>query len=458
VALVANETIDDVSSVAESATATPIIVMVATGTTPVGRVYQVIGPVALGRQITYGKHVEEVEDDKMSREHASVRFERGTWRIFDQGSKNGTFVDGERITGEVTRTSDTVVRLGATVFILVRNGSGYTDTFGGNGEHVIGPELSRAYDNIRRNANSKTLLLHGENGSGKELAARLFHDSGPRRDGPFIAVNCATIQPNLAEAQLFGSRKGAFTEARDAPGYIQSAHQGTLFLDEIAELSPDVQAKLLRVMEKREVTPLGASAPIAVEVGVVAATHRELRAAVATKAFREDLFYRISHDCTVHLPALRARKVDIARLVVRAIAAVDRSLEAHSKLIETCCHRPWPGNVRELLGAVTQAARRKQADEDRKSKSVRPEHLPEHAGEYIVGADHDTATDRPRAKTGGEITRDEIIAALDKEKCNVAAAARRLGVHRTQLYREMEKHGIPRGRNGVGNHDDDGDD
>jgi transcriptional regulator with PAS, ATPase and Fis domain len=466
---VANETIEDVLSVGESAGATPVIVMVHTGTTPVHRVFPVVGEVRLGREIVCGGRTEEVDDQRMSREHASVRFIRDVWRIADLGSTNHTFVNGEQITGEVVvGAADVVLRLGHTVFILVRDGRGYTDTFERNGDRVVGPELARVYEQVRRDAAVNTLLLQGENGAGKELVARLYHESGPRKNGPFVAVNCANIQASLAEAQLFGSRKGAFSDARDTPGYIQSAHGGTLFLDEIAELSRDVQSKLLRVIENREVTPLGASAAVAVDVGVVAASHRNLRKEVATGTFREDLFYRVSHDSVIRLPPLRERRVDIARLVIRELAATDRSLVAHARLIEVCCHRFWPGNVRELLGAAGQASRRalaayednhKRRDRDGKQPVVRPEDLPEDAGNLIEpGAPAASTPDRAAKARPTDYTKEDVLAALEQAKGNVSAATRALKLQRTQMYRLMDRYRIKRDKNDDDDDDDDDDD
>ena len=451
----ANETIDDVSSVAEAAADAPIIVMVSTGITPMWMVLPATGVVELGRRIAAGKRVEEVDDDKMSREHATVRRERNAWRIADgsdrQKSRNGTFVDGARLEGETVRTGDVVLRLGATVFILVADGRGY-DNPPPDGDTVIGPELARAYEQVRRLANESTLLIQGESGAGKELVAKLYHASGPRRGGPFVAMNCATVPENLAEGMLFGTRKGAFTEAVNQPGFLQAAHGGTLFLDEVAELPLPVQAKLLRVLESREVVPLGSTTPVAIDIGIVAASHRALRTGLAEQTFRQDLYYRLAQP-TIHLPPLRARKVDIARMVVRELAKTDRTLGAHAKLIEACCTRPWPGNVRELLGAVRNAANEALA---KQHDVVRPEDLPANAGLFVVAAESDTAQDRPRAKSERDYDKSAIQAALDSTNGNISKAAKKLNLHRTSFYRSMVKFGIA--RNGQNEPDDDDDD
>jgi transcriptional regulator with PAS, ATPase and Fis domain len=426
------DTVDDVSSVAsDGEQITPVVVLVAVGTRPDVRVWPATKPIELGR--------ERVDDDRMSKQHATVKFERGAWTITDRESRNGTFVDGERITGEVRAQGTPIVRCGHSVFLLVADGRGYGDAVHDEGEHVVGPELMRLYGQVRRHAHSPTLLVHGESGSGKELIARLYHSAGPRGDGPFVAVNCAAIPEGVAERLLFGARKGAFSGATDAVGYLQSAHGGTLFLDEIADLDPAVQAKLLRALETREVTPVGATSPIEVDIGVVAASHRELRAAVAAKAFREDLYYRLAR-AVVHIPPLRARKLDIARLVVRELAAVDRSLAAHARLIEICCVRPWPGNVRELRGAIHQAA---QAARDAGRDIVRPEDLPEGVGQAL--SEHSpTAPAQPRAALPTNLDKAAVLSALDAAGGVISAAARSLGLHRTQLYRLMDKHGIAR--------------
>jgi transcriptional regulator with PAS, ATPase and Fis domain len=434
-----NRTVDDVSSVTEGEPAGPAIVMVATGPAPARLVLSV--PAELGRRIAAGGKSHEVDDERMSRDHALVTTDRGMWVISDRDSRNGTFVDGERILGEVRRRGDVVVRLGHTVFILVANGRGH----GGEdpADQVVGPELARVYDEVRRHVAIDTLLIHGESGSGKELAARLYHDAGPRSAGPFIAVNCAAIPEGVAERLLFGSKKGAFSGAIDAIGHFQMAHGGTLFLDEIADLDPAVQAKLLRVLETREVVPVGATNGTAVEIGIVAASHRELRQAVAERRFRDDLYYRLART-TVHMPPLRARKVDIARLVRREIAACvtgSRKLSPHAKLVELCCTRPWPGNVRELRSAVRQAANAALAAG---REIVRVEDLAATAGMPLGAAAGEPSGERPRP-TAGEVDKDTVVAALARANQVISVAARALGLHRTQLYRLMEKYGIARG-------------
>jgi len=426
------QTIDEVSSVPGEDAASPAVLMISTEAQPAAM--KLAPPVELGRRIVAAGAVHEVSDDRMSRDHAVVAWDAGAWRIRDLDSRNGTFVDGERISGEVRRRGDVILRLGHTLFVLLADGRGHPAP---EGAHVVGPELARAYDELRRHAADDLLLLHGESGSGKAIAARIYHDAGPRRAGPFVAVNCAAIPEGVAERLLFGARKGAFSGAIEAIGHFQMASGGTLFLDEVAELDPAVQAKLLRTMETREVVPVGATTGPPLALGIVAASHRELRTAVAERRFREDLYHRISR-VTVRLPPLRERKVDLARLVQREVAAAQPALALHPKLVEVCCSRAWPGNIRELRGAVQRAvAAARAAGRD----VVRAEDLEPTAGKPAT-LTSETAVDRPLLPA--HLDKDAVITALARANGVVSVAARNLGLHRTQLYRLMVKHGIAR--------------
>ena len=434
----AQPTIEDVSSVSAQETGSPAIVMIASGTTPCALGFAPVGVVQLGRTITSGAFTAEIDDERVSREHATVEWQATGWHIIDQDSRNGTFVDGERITGELHRQGDLVLRIGHTVFVLVRDGRGHLSPLD-HGATVIGPELGRVYDEIRRHAadrSSDTLLVHGESGSGKELAARLYHDTRTPA-GPFVAVNCATIPEGVAERLLFGSKRGAFSGAVDAIGYLQSAHGGTLFLDEIAELEPAVQAKLLRVLETREVVPIGANArgrrtARRGRCEPPRAARRDRRQAVSRRPLLPARACR-----SIHLPPLRARKIDAARLAVRELAAVDSRLAAHAKLIEACCVRAWPGNVRELRGAIGLAGRDALASG---REVVRATDLPPHAG-LVAGSVESQPTEPVAAPA---LDQAAIVAAIASAGGVLSVAARTLGLHRTQLYRLMDKLGISR--------------
>jgi transcriptional regulator with PAS, ATPase and Fis domain len=427
---VADHTIDDLSSFVGDTAAVPGIVVVATGLESRDVVLEV--PAELGRRITAGKQALEIDDERMSKEHASVRWDRGGWLITDRDSRNGTWVDGERISGEARRRGDTVLRLGHTLFMLLTDVQGHPAR---SGAQVIGPELDKAFEQIRRNATSDALLIHGESGTGKELAARLYHDAGPRKAGPFVAVNCAAIPEGVAERLLFGSKKGAFSGAIESLGNFQMAAGGTLFLDEIADLDPLVQAKLLRVLETHEVIQVGATSGTTIDVGIVAASHRELRLEVAERRFRDDLYYRLAR-VTVTLPPLRERKVDLVRFVQREVAAVEPKLGAHSRFVEACCLRPWPGNVRELVAAVQLAASTAVAAG---RDVVRVEDLPALAGQPVGSAAQTSVERKPAAI---DTSKEAIAAALATANGVISVAARALGLHRTQLYRLMQKYGL----------------
>jgi transcriptional regulator with PAS, ATPase and Fis domain len=368
-----------------------------------------------------------IDDRRMSRRHAELSRGNGRWKVRDLDSHNGTFVDGAQISGTVERAEVAMIRTGDTLFIACADLRRFHNASIQLDDAVVGPTLRAAYDEIAAAARGgANLHIIGETGSGKELAARRFHAAGPKPNGPFVAVNCAAIPVALAEGLLFGTKKGAYSGAdADRDGYFAGADGGTLFLDEIGELSADVQAKLLRVLENREVTALGATKPRAVDVRVVSATHRDLRTAVAEKAFREDLYYRLARPW-VSVPALRDRKEDIPYLAVRAIAKVPGKLAVHASLVELLLLRPWPGNVRELMAELADAAGRAVAAN---ADAVTADHLAGDAGTAIT-------TPTPAA----EIDADAVAAALEKTGGNVAAAARELGLHRNQLRRFLAKH------------------
>jgi len=387
-------------------------------------------------------------DPKMSRRHASVRFDGERFFIEDHGSQNGTFVDGQRLVGRLSSATVSVLRTGDSVFLLCgdtrrhrRLGVVCRDAL------VLGPALQDAMGQaVRAAQHGRTLHITGESGSGKEGMARAFHAGSSVHAGPFVAINCATIAAGLAERLLFGARRGTYSGAvNDTEGLIQSADGGTLFLDEIAELDPAVQAKLLRVLETREVLPLGALRPRPVNVQLCSASHRNLRGEVGSGRFREDLYFRISRPA-VEVPPLRQRLEEVPFHLERALRSVDAGLSAHSSLIEACLLRHWPGNVRELLAEARGAA---QNALGLSSSKVDAQHLSADAGRAIErGTESGGACAQvvhlpaPRAGNRQPLERAQIEAALAQAQGNISAAARLLGLHRTQLKRLMDKYGL----------------
>jgi two-component system, NtrC family, response regulator AtoC len=205
-----------------------------------------------------------------------------------------------------------------------------------------------------------TVLITGESGTGKELIARAIHEKGPRAPRPLVSINCGGIPDNLLESELFGFKKGAFTDAiRDKPGRFEEADSGTIFLDEIGELPLPLQVKLLRVLQEEEISPLGGLGATKIDVRVVAATSRDLKTEVAAGRFREDLFYRVN-VMSIHLPPLRERRGDIPLLVGYFVDLFNKKLNKHiealsSEAMPLLMEYPWPGNVRELENVIERA-------------------------------------------------------------------------------------------------------
>jgi len=411
---------------------TPGLVLVCSAAGPAMRAAPIRGGIELGRAAFAGS---SLDDSRVSRRHARVAFDGAAWTVVDLDSRNGTFVDGERVTGSVRVQKPRVVRVGRSSFIVADDVRRFQRTaIARRGAALVGPTLAEAWNQIERAAGfGDTLLVTGESGAGKELAARAFHAAGPRPTGPFVAVNCAAIPEGVAERLLFGTRRGAYSGATaDAEGYVQAADGGTLFLDEIAELDAAVQAKLLRVLESKEVHALGAARARAVDVRVCSATH-DLRAAVGAGRFREDLFFRIGRPEVV-LPPLRDRAEEIPWLVDAELARVRPGLSAHVTLVEACLCRRWPGNVRELLGEIRRAAHQALADE---RTSVEARDLAPTAGIGFEAA-RAGASIAPSTAPG----RAAIEDALRANSGNVTGAARTLGMHRNQLRRLLAKTGI----------------
>jgi transcriptional regulator of acetoin/glycerol metabolism len=384
------------------------------------------GKLSLGRGDLGGT---PIEDACMSRRHAEIELRNGRWTVRDLNSRNGTFVEGNPVVGEQSFDEARVARVGDTLLLIRRDIRPFVNAAVElRGAVVIGPTLRWAWDEISRAARSaETLHVKGETGAGKELAARHFHEAGPFAGGPFVGVNCAAIPPQLAERLLFGSRRGAYSGAdSDAEGYLQAADGGTLFLDEVAELQPDVQAKLLRVLESREVLPLGASKARKVSVRIVSATHGELRTAAAEGKFREDLYFRLGRP-SVNIPALRERAEDIPWIIQSVLRASQPALALHVSLVEQALLRHWPGNVRELATEIDDAARSAVAVG---SKQIKSKHFSASAGLAMSNK-----PDTKPPSSDGTPKREAIEAALRREGGNVARTARVLGMHRTQLRR-----------------------
>jgi len=415
-------------------------------------------PIALqgdGRELTIGRDDAcdvHLSGSDVSRRHAVLRRDpegqgaKGA-TIADLGSRNGVRVNG-RLIAESPIGSGDVVRLGGWVGIVTASPAPFEEIApglwgGGALQAALGPLRQAAVSDL-------PIVLEGETGCGKEVVTRALHRwSG--RSGPLVAVNCAALPEGLAEGELFGYRKGAFTGADKAsPGVFRGAEAGTLLLDEVSDLPLALQAKLLRVLEEREVQPLGEARPVPVDVRVVVAGQQSLMEAVRAGRFRGDLLARLD-GLTVRLPPLRQRREDVLPLFSRLLAAAGagRAPTFEPDVAERLCVYDWPFNVRELV----LLARRLVAVHG-PAGTLKPHHLPERMQELEARPKEASVPRPPAAGPEGGGRRAEalspegppaepvqlpaLIAALRASGGNVARAAALLGISRQRAYRLME--------------------
>jgi DNA-binding NtrC family response regulator len=287
-----------------------------------------------------------------------------------------------------------------------------------------------------------TVLITGESGTGKELIAKTIHHLSPRREAPFIEINCASIPVNLLESELFGHEKGAFTDAGSRkPGLFETANKGTIFLDEVGEMEPAVQAKLLRVLESRTVRRVGGTRSIDVDVRVIAATNRNLKERINQGLFREDLFYRLN-VFPIHIPPLRERREDIPALTAFFLEVYNRKFTRTFREIAPQAHSllsayPWPGNIRELKNTIERICIMQSGP------VLLPHHLPaEIAAAASSHSTVPTVSDEGLEEAVSRFERELIAAALEQCRGNVLQAAQALKIPRGTLRYKMEKHGL----------------
>ena len=415
-----------------------------------------------------------IQEAAVSRVHARVEHRSDGWWIVDNGSTNGVIVFGRRVEEHRLSPHD-VVRIGDTTFRYAPCGIYGYGAYRIDGtvvagafrprHHIADPLLIGGYQIDRLLADLEkiaptqiSVVVRGESGTGKELVAREVHRQSGRK-GAFQAINCAALPAHLIESELFGYRRGAFTGASmDKTGLVRAAHGGTLFLDEIGDMPIEAQAKLLRVLQEREVTPLGATQAERVDVRVVCATHRDLDALVADGRFRGDLLARL-REFTATLPPLRERREDVYRLVRHFLVRAGRpEARVTFPFMLAVAHCDWPYNVRELESAVKVALAVADGPE------LDLQHLPEqvrHAVDTHARRDpsiprtrHHLDTDPRPAAPGAEAEAEpastslrgpseaELRALLARHQGNIAAVGRELGKERMQVHRYMKRYGI----------------
>jgi len=378
-------------------------------------------------------------DPTVSRYHLELTRRPDGIQVIDAGSLNGTFTGTVRVERAVVPPG-TVLRLGKTA---LRAGDGQNVTVELHRSEALAglrgrtPVMRRLLHSVERAAQSDAaVLLVGESGTGKEVIARALHDVGPRKRGPFVTVDCGALAPTLVASELFGHERGAFTGAdRQHAGAFERASGGTLFLDEIGELPPALQANLLGVLERRRFRRLGGKQEISVDVRVVSATHRDLRAEVNASTFRLDLYYRLA-VVVMKVPPLRERAEDVPLLVEHFLRECghDGPIEAliSPAAMKQLMGHHWPGNVRELRNLI--------------EATVAMGETPQLDGVAAAGAAPDALTALPYKDARAQVLADfegrYLRALLERARGNVSQAAREARMDRSHLIDLLTRHGL----------------
>jgi DNA-binding NtrC family response regulator len=392
-------------------------------------------------------------DPAVSRRHARITLERGAITIRDLKSRNGTFV-GETRVREANVTLGSVLRVGRTSLAiqprwLVRE---VTPSAARSFGELFGESLAmrEVFAILERVAKSDvTVLVEGESGTGKELVARSLHAASPRAKGPYVVFDCSAVPSELAESELFGHKKGAFSGATsDRAGAFQQAHGGTICLDELGELPLDLQPKLLRVLENREVRPVGDDSPRAIDVRVIASTNRDLHAEVQRGRFRADLLYRLE-VVKVRMPPLRQRPDDIPGLVAKLLQGkLAEGDEPAGENLKRLVGYAWPGNVRELRNALERAVALANRRKDGTVRfedlvfNVGPANAPATIGAEFPGVAQLVPYKDAKAQLLESFDHAYLSALLRRFPNNIVRAATAAGLSRKGLYDLLERTGL----------------
>jgi DNA-binding NtrC family response regulator len=393
-------------------------------------------------------------DATVSRYHLEIRVRRDGIEVRDLDTTNGTKHGGAKI-GQVVLTGAARLRLGKhteldvePIDANVELGDWANDRFG----DVLGTTqpMKRLFALLGKAAPTEaTILLQGETGTGKEAIAEAVHKSSRRSKGPFVVVDCGSIPHELIASELFGHAKGSFTGAgADKEGLIEAANKGTLFLDEIGELALDLQPQLLRVLDRRQVRRVGETQSIDVDIRVIAATHRDLRAMVKAGQFREDLYYRLAVVAT-HVPPLRERRADIPALATWFAEKMGRGSFAQSPaLLDQLQRHDWPGNVRELRNVVERALSLGDAALADLGEPQRPDSTLTESGDSSTqrrGSDPavlELPFKEAKAQLVEAFERDYLTALLARHHGNISRAAAEAGIDRNYIHRLVKKYGL----------------
>lgn len=387
-------------------------------------------------EITFGTHATadvSIADQYVSRRHCKLMIKDGNLILCDLGSTNGTFVDGTRI-DKIALPPEGIFTIGKTQVRYRLNR--VEEQLKPANETSLGSLLGNSrpmreiFSLIKRSAPSEvTVCIIGESGTGKELVAKELHANSLRRDKPFIALNCGAIPSTIIESILFGHERGAFTGAVERQvGVFEQANGGTLFLDEIGEMEFNLQTRLLRVLEDKNIRRLGSREDTPIDVRLVVATNQELKKLVLDGLFREDLFYRLC-VLPIYLPPLRDRKEDIALLAdyfIQKHSPAERTLKITDQALQKLIKHDWHGNVRELKNTLMRAMILAQTD------AIQSPDI-----QFIS-----TPRPRPNATPMNEHERDAIIDALRKANGNQTKAAKILGIARTTISFKIGRYGI----------------
>jgi transcriptional regulator with PAS, ATPase and Fis domain len=380
-----------------------------------------------------------VIDPHVSRRHCEVSLTDAGVVLRDLGSKNGTFIGNVEVREAVVQPG-TIVRFGDHLLVVRVTGApreiplSLSARFGAAVGGTVNMRALFARLEVAARTD-ETVLLLGDSGTGKELLARGIHDASARRAGPFTVFDCGAVAPSLVEAELFGFVRGAFTGAdRERAGIFEQANGGTLFLDEIGELPLDVQPKLLRALESRQAKRVGGSSWIPLDVRIVAATHRDLAANMASGAFRPDLYYRLA-VLQARVPPLRERRDDIELLTERFLAEWSPPLTVHDLppgTLEMLRRHEWPGNVRELRNALSRIVVFREADLGAGNTGMRGD------GETLLSLPLRDA----RQQVIERFEHDYVTKQLAAHGGNVTRAAEACGVSRQFLHRLIERYRV----------------